>query len=48
MRKKTGAARPETVEPRKARRVESTDLTEDESGVLKEEAPLEPREPLGA
>ena len=32
-RKKTGAA---TVGPRKARRVESTDLTEDESGVLKE------------
>ena len=30
------AARPETAEPRKARRVESTDLTEDESGVLKE------------
>ena len=35
-RKKTGAARPATVGPRKARRVESTDLTEDESGVLKE------------
>ena len=35
-RKKTGAAKPETVESRKARRVESTDLTEDESGVLKE------------
>ena len=45
MRKKTEAARPATVMSRK---VESTNLAEDESEVLKEKAPLESKVPLGA
>ena len=48
MRKKTEAARPATFMSRKARRVESTNLAEDESEVLKEKTPLESKVPLGA
>lgn len=48
MRKKTEAARPATVMSRYARKVESTNLAEDEREVLKEKAPLESKVPLGA